>query len=41
VLLNLKKDEYLTTILPLGYPKSAKNGNTERKELNSLISYMN
>ena len=38
-LLNLGKKEYLTTVLPLGYPKSIPKP-TPRKDLSDIVSYM-
>jgi nitroreductase len=38
-LLQLSAAEYLTTILPIGYPKTIPNP-TPRKELKDLVSYM-
>ena len=39
VLLQLSAAEYLTTILPIGYPKTIPNP-TPRKELKELVSYL-
>ncbi|MBD3354075.1 MAG: hypothetical protein GF364_21515 [Candidatus Lokiarchaeota archaeon] len=38
-LLNLKNGEYLTTILPIGHPRSERSP-TKRKELKDIISYI-
>jgi len=38
-LLGLRAEEHLTTILPIGYPKSIPNA-TPRKELQELVSYI-
>ncbi len=39
-LLKLAPHEFLTTVLPIGYPKSETNGNPDRKELEKLVTYM-
>jgi nitroreductase len=38
-LLQIGKNEFVTTVLPLGYPEKAKIAPTERKELKNLVSY--
>lgn len=40
VLLKLNANEFLTTILPIGYPKTKGIGTSTRKELKELISYL-
>jgi nitroreductase len=40
-LLQLKSHEYLTTILPLGFPTNPKIPPTSRKDLSTLVSYLN
>jgi nitroreductase len=39
-LLNLKSNEFLTTVLPIGVPKTKGIGTSSRKELTDLISYL-
>lgn len=40
-LLHLKKGEFLTTILPIGYPKEKQLPPTSRKTLEDIVNYQN